>query len=211
MKIALIGASGYVGSALRDEALARGHQVSALAGHPEKLPAHPKLTALKVDVMNEQALADKLRKHHAVISAFSGHAQPDVRAYYVQGMRHILNAVRLAGVPRLLVVGGAGALNVGPGQALLDTPDFPKEWKATAEGARDALTLLRACDLDWTMLAPSAMLEPGRRTGQFRLGKDDLLVDDKGDSRISTQDYAMAMLDEVERPRHTRMRFTVGY
>lgn len=211
MKIALIGASGYVGSALRDEALARGHQLSGLVGHPDKLPAHPRLTALKVDVMNEAALAEKLRGHKLVISAFSGHAQPDVREYYVQGMKHILNATRIAGVPRLLVVGGAGALNVAPGVALLDTPNFPKEWRSTAEGARDALALLQASDLDWTMLAPSAMLESGRRTGQFRLGKDDLLVDEKGDSRISTQDYAMAMLNEAELPRHSRQRFTVGY
>ena len=211
MKIALIGASGYVGSALRDEALARGHQLRGLAGHPEKLPAHPRLTAFKVDVMNEAALAEKLRGHKLVISAFSGHAQPDVRGYYVEGMKHILNATRIAAVPRLLVVGGAGALNVAPGVALLDTPNFPKEWKGTAEGARDALALLQASDLDWTMLAPSAMLEPGRRTGQFRLGKDDLLVDEKGDSRISTQDYAMAMLNEAELPRHSRQRFTVGY
>lgn len=212
MNIVLIGASGYVGSALLEEALARGHQVSALVGHPEKLAARPRLSALKTDALDTATLTSQLRGHDAVVSAFSGHAQPDVYDYYVRGMRSIIAATKASGVPRLLVVGGAASLEVAPGVQLLDTPSFPAEWKATAAGAREALNLLRAePTLDWTFLSPSAYLEPGERTGQFRLGGDQLLIGADGQSRISLQDYAVAMIDELERPAHSRQRFTVGY
>ena len=110
------------------------------------------------------------------------------------------------------MVGGAGSLEAAPGVLVIDTPQFPEAWKATAEGARQALELLRQeRTLDWTMLSPSAMLEPGKRTGQFRLGDDRLLVDANGESRISLEDYAVAMIDELEKPAHSRRRFTVGY
>ena len=115
-------------------------------------------------------------------------------------------------MPRLLVVGGAGGLEVAPGVQLIDTPEFPAQWKATAEGARQALALLRQeTTLDWTVLSPSAHLEPGQRTGTFRTGTDGLLVDASGNSRISLEDYAVAMIDELEKPTHSRSRFTVGY
>ena len=212
MNIALIGASGYVGSALLAEALQRGHTVTALVQHPEKLQATPTLRALKADVLDSTTLPTVLRGHDAVISAFSGHAQADIEAYYLQGFRSILQAVKQAAVPRLLVVGGAASLQVAPGVELLDNPAFPEQWKPTARGARAALLLLRdEPQLDWTVLSPSAHLEPGERTGRFRLGAEELLVDSQGDSRISLQDYALAMLDELERPAHSRRRFTVGY
>lgn len=212
MNIALIGASGYVGSALLEEALARGHQVTALVGHPEKLAARPRLTALRADALDTAALASRLRGHDAVISAFSGHAQAEVCRYYVRGMRSIIDATKASGVPRLLVVGGAASLEVAPGVQLLDTPDFPAQWRETAAGAREALHLLRAePQLDWTFLSPSAGLEPGTRSGRFRLGTDQLLIGADGQSRISLQDYAVAMIDELEKPAHTRRRFTVGY
>lgn len=213
MSIALIGASGFVGSALRKEALARGHKVTALVSHPEKLQAQPNLAVAKVDVLDEAALAAKLRGHDAALSAFSGHAQSDILGYYLRGIRSIIAAVKSAGVPRLLVVGGAGSLDVAPGVQLADTPQFPAQWKATAEGARQALRILREeeAELDWTMLSPSAYLEPGQRTGKFRLGGDSLLVGADGNSRISLEDYAVAMIDELEKPAHSRQRFTVGY
>jgi putative NADH-flavin reductase len=211
MKIALIGASGFIGSALRDEALARGHAVTALVTRPERVPPAPGLTAVAADATDAAALAPLLEGHDAVISAFSGHGHDDVRGRYLRGMRAIVAAARAADV-RLLVVGGAGSLEVAPGVQVLDTPDFPAAWKGSAEGARDALALLSdEPTLDWTMLSPSASIEPGPRTGVFRLGTDRLLVDAAGASRISTPDYAMAMLDEVEQPRHARRRFTVGY
>lgn len=212
MNIAIIGASGYVGSALLNEALARGHQVTALVSNPDKLPARKGMTAVKVDALNPDALGTALHGHEAVISAFSGHAQTDVFDYYLKGFRSIVTATQQAAVPRLLMVGGAGSLLVAPGVQLVDTPQFPAQWKATAEGARQALRLLQdEARLDWTMLSPSAHLEPGERTAKFRLGADQLLADAKGESRISLADYAVAMIDELERPAHHRQRFTVGY
>ncbi len=212
MKIALIGASGYVGSALLKEALARNHQVSALVSRPDRLQPQANVTAVSVDVLDQGALAAALDGHDAVISAFSGHAQEAVYDYYMAGMRSILAAVKQAAVARLLVVGGAGSLEVAPGTLLIDTPEFPQAWKATARGAQDVLALLRKePELAWTMLSPSALLEPGERTGVFRLGGEQLLVDDKGESRISLEDFAVAMIDELETPRHERARFTVGY
>lgn len=212
MNIALIGASGFIGSGLLAEALARGHRVTALVGRPERLSPHPQLIALKADVFDTATLAGQLRGHEAVISAFSGHAQKDVLGDYLRGFQSILQATRNAEVARLLVVGGAGSLEVAPGVQLLDTPGFPEAYRASAEGARQALQLLRADSaLDWTLLSPSALITPGERTGRFRLGEDRLLVDAQGESRISVPDYAVAMLDEVERPAHSRRRFTVGY
>jgi uncharacterized protein len=212
MKIALIGASGFIGSKLLNEALARQHQVSALVGHPEKLAARANLTVIGTDVLDQARLAEQLKGHDAVISAFSGHAQSNTYDYYVQGIQSIIGATRQSGVARLLVVGGAGSLEVAPGLQMLDAPDFPAQWKATAEGARQALQLLRQePELNWIMLSPSAMITPGERSGKFRLGLDQLLVDDQGQSRISVEDYAVAMLDELERPAHSRKRFTVGY
>jgi putative NADH-flavin reductase len=212
MQIALIGASGFIGSALLKEALARGDHVTALVRHPEKLAAAANLQAVKADVLDQPALAALLKGQDAVISAFSGHAQGNIYDYYVQGMRTIIGATRDAGVARLLVVGGAGSLEVAPGQQLIDTPAFPAQWKPTAEGAREALAMLRQeQELDWTMLSPSAHISPGQRTGVFRLGGDQLLLDASGESHISLEDYAAALIDELERPAHSRQRFTVGY
>lgn len=212
MKIVLIGATGYVGAKLLDEALARGHAVTAIVTRPEKLAGRAGVTAVQADVLDATALAAQLRGHDVVISAFSGHAQADVYAYYMRGITAVIGATKAAGVPRLLVVGGAGSLEVEAGVQLVDTPAFPAQWKGTAEGARQALNLLRAEPaLDWTMLSPAAHLEPGTRTGQFRLGADQLLADAAGESRISLEDYAVALIDELERPAHRRARFCVAY
>lgn len=212
MKVAIIGATGFVGSALLKEAVTRDHEITALVSNPSKVPTSDKVTASQVDVLVQDSLTDKLKGHDAVISAFSGHAQTDVLGYYVTGIQSIISAAKAAGVPRLLVVGGAGGLEVAPGVELIDTPQFPVEWKGTAEGARQALNLLRKeQELDWTVLAPSAYLEPGERTGTFRLGTDQLLADESGKSHISLADYAVAMIDELEQPAHSRSRFTVGY
>lgn len=212
MKIAIIGATGFVGSALLKEAITRGHEVTALVSDPTKVPASDKVLAVQADVLAKDSLADRLKGHDAIISAFSGHAQADVLGYYVKGVQSIISASKAAKVARLLVVGGAGGLAVAPGVQLIDTPQFPAQWKDTAEGARQALNLLRdEQELDWTVLAPSAHLEPGERTGKFRIGKDQLLADTTGKSHISLEDYAAAMIDELEQPAHSRSRFTVGY
>lgn len=212
MKIALIGATGFIGSAILKEALARDHQVSALVSHPEKLPAAPGVTAVGSDVRDTPRLASQLKGHDAVISAFSGHAQNNIYAYYLEGIRSIIAATRDADVARLLVVGGAGSLEVAPGVLVIDSPDFPAAWKASAEGARDALALLRQeRELNWTMLSPAARIAPGERTGKYRIGTDKLLTDANGESRISVEDYALAMIDELEDPAHARRRFTLAY
>ncbi|AWV05943.1 NAD(P)-dependent oxidoreductase [Marilutibacter maris] len=212
MKVALIGASGFIGSGLLAELRARGHQVTALVAHPEKLEPADGLEVVASDALDRQRLAAQLAGHDAVISAFSGHAQQDVRGYYMRGVESIIAAVAEAGVPRLLMVGGAGSLEVAPGVQVVDTPEFPEQWKGTALGARDALERLRAEPaLDWTMLSPAALIEPGERSGRFRIGGDRLLTDEAGQSRISLQDYAVAMVDELERPAHSRQRFSVAY
>lgn len=212
MKIALIGATGFIGSAILKEALARQHQVTALAAHPEKLLAADNLIAQTSDVQNVVQLSQQLNGFDAVISAFSGHANGDVLGYYVAGIKNIIQASKEAQVPRLLVVGGAGSLYVAPGLQVIDTPGFPPEYKASAEGARQALNLLLAeTTLNWSMLSPSAMIAPGQRTNKFRLGGEQLLSDAEGKSHISVEDYAVAMINELEQPAHTRQRFTVGY
>ncbi|MDQ1814259.1 NAD(P)-dependent oxidoreductase [Massilia sp. CCM 9210] len=212
MNIVLIGATGFIGTALLNEALNRGHAVTALSTRPGKLAARERLQARAADVMDVAALTAQLAGADAVLSAFSGHAQGDVQAYYLAGARNIVAAVKEARVPRLLMVGGAGSLEVAPGVQLLDTPGFPEAYRASAEGARQALALLRAqASLDWTMLSPAAMISPGERTGVFRLGGDALLLDADGNSAISVEDYAVAMIDELEQPAHSRQRFTVAY
>lgn len=213
MKIALIGATGFVGSAILKEALDRGHEVTAIVRHPDKLTPHAKLHPKKRDVYNEDEVAGSVAGHEAVISAFNpGWTNPDIYNLQVKGARSIMNGVKKAGVKRLLFVGGAGSLEVKPGVQSVDLPEFPAEYKQGALATREALNLLRKePSLDWSFLSPSADLSPGQRTGKFRLGTDQLLVDATGQSRISVEDYAMAMIDEVEKPKHVRQRFTVGY
>ena len=213
MKIALIGATGFVGSAILQEALNRGHEVTAIVRYPETLQAHPKVYPQKGDVYNEEEVARLVAGHDAVVSAFNpGWSNPDIYNQQVKGTRAIISGVKKAGIKRLLFVGGAGSLEVKPGVQSVDLPGFPSEYKEGALATREALTMLRQeTGLEWSFLSPSADVFPGQRTGQFRLGTDQLLKNAKGESRISVQDYAMAMIDEVEKPQHIRQRFTVGY
>lgn len=212
MKIALIGASGFVGAKLLDEALQRGHQVTAIVRHPDKLPQHAALTAKAADAYDTGEVADAVAGHDVVLSAFNGgFAGPEAQAQHVRGSRAIVEGAKRAGVPRLVVIGGAGSLFVAPGVQLVDTPQFPAEWKEGALGARQALRDLQAeTSLDWTFVSPSAMLEPGERTGKYRLGGDELLMEGDHPARISVEDLAVAVLDEIERPQHSRRRFTAA-
>jgi uncharacterized protein len=203
MKIALIGATGNVGSRVAAEALSRGHRVTGISRHPEKLAAKPGLSAARADAADPDELAKVLAGHDAAVSStrFQG---GDARV--------LIAAVKKSGVKRLLVVGGAGSLELAPGQALVDSPDFPAAYKPEASAGRDFLEVLRAeKELDWTFLSPSAIFSPGARTGKFRVGDDRLLVGPDGSSRVSMEDYAIALVDELEAPKHSRRRFTVGY
>ena len=204
MKIAILGATGNVGTRLTDEALQRGHLVTALARSAESLPARAGLTTKNIDVNQPAALAQAFAGHDVVISSLK---------FLNNDPRRIIDAVKAAGnATRLLVVGGAGSLFGAPGVQIVDTPDFPAAYKSEALAGREFLNTLKGeAELDSTFLSPSALLLPGERTGKFRLGQDDLLIDAAGKSSISIEDYAIAMIDEAETPRHTRKRFTVGY
>ena len=213
MKIALIGATGFVGSAILKEALYRGHEVTAIVRNPDTLTPHEKLRPMKGDVYNEDEVVRLVAGHDAVISAFNpGWSNPDIYSQQIKGTHSIINGVKKSGVKGLLFVGGAGSLEVTPGVQSVDMPGFPAEYKQGALATREALNMLRKeTDLEWSFLSPSADLFPGQRTGRFRLGTDQLVTNAQGESRISVEDYAMAMINEVEKPQHIRRRFTVGY
>ncbi len=215
MKIALIGATGFVGSAVLAELLSRDHQVTVLARHPGKLAAAAGLTVVQADAQNADEVAQAVKGHDAVVSAYNpGWAVPDLHDQFLRGARAIVSGVKAAGVRRLLVVGGAGSLFVAPGVQLVDTPEFPAEWKQGALAARQALTDLQTeSSLDWTFVSPPIILEPGERTGHYRLGRDEPLqaATGGGPARISTTDLAAAIVDELEKARHVRQRFTVGH
>jgi hypothetical protein len=202
MKIVVLGASGRAGSEITREAAARGHAVTAIARQPDAIPALDGVTPVAGDASDAPALAPLLSGADAVISAL----HHDIPA------ATLLQALRTAGVPRLLVTGGAGGLEVAPGVRLIDTPEFPVEWKALSQRGIDFLDdLRRVSDVDWTYFSPAAFIEETPRLGAFRTGADQLLTDDKGESRISFADYAIAMVDELEQPKHSRARFTAAY
>ena len=203
MKIALVGATGNVGARLISELTRRGHHVTAIARHPEKLQGQASVSPVSGDVQNENALAAVLAGHDVVIHSVK---------FLSTNASKIIAATKVAKVPRLLVVGGAGSLEVSPGLTLVNTPDFPAEYKPETLAGVEFLNVLRGeKELDWTFLSPSYFFAPGERTGKFRLGKDELLVAADGQSRISTEDFAIALVDELEQPKHSRQRFTVGY
>ncbi|MCJ2074738.1 NAD(P)-dependent oxidoreductase [Methylobacterium sp. E-016] len=202
MNVALIGATGNAGSRILAELTRRGHAVTAIARNADKVAALPGVTAKTGDVFDPEGLAALLRGHDAVISSVH---------FTASDPRKLIEAVRASGAQRYLVVGGAGSLEVAPGLKVIDTPDFPAEYKAEAAAGGVFLDLLRGeTDLNWTFLSPSAMFVPGERTGRFRLGTDQLLANEQGSS-ISFEDYAIALVDELETPKHSRARFTVGY
>ena len=203
MKIALLGATGFVDSALATEAAARGHDVTGLVRNPPRSSPVLRVSFRAVDLNDATAFVSALAGHDVLVHAVK---------FVGSDPAKIIAAVKQARVPRLLVVGGAGSLEIAPGKALVDQPAFPAEYKAEALAGRAFLEALRReTDLDWTYLSPSADFTDGSRTGKFRLGKDQLLVGADGESRISAADYAIAMLNEIERPQHSRQRFTVGY
>lgn len=202
MKIAVLGASGRAGSEITKELAARGHSVTAIARKPDAIPAAAGVTPVAGDASDAAALADLIKGSDAVISALHF----DVPA------ETVLTALKTAGVPRLLVTGGAASLEVAPGVRLIDTPEFPEEWKAFAQGGIVFLDALgQETDIDWTFFSPAAVIEETPRLGHFRTGTDQLVVDDKGESRIGFSDYAIAMVDELENPQHSRARFTAAY
>lgn len=202
MKIALIGASGHAGSRILKELSQRGHHVTAIARNPDKIAVLPGVSVVQGDVAAQKELAQILRGHDVVISSIP---------FSAVDPQTLIDLVRQAGVARYLVVGGAGSLEVAPGQRLIDQPQFPDEYKEEAsKGVHFLETLKKTDDLQWTFISPSILFFAGERTGKFRLGKDAPLSNENGSS-ISFEDYAIAMADEIENPQHIRQRFTVGY
>jgi putative NADH-flavin reductase len=214
MKIALFGANGTIGHRILQEALNRGHEVTAVLRDSSRFDRESEnLRAVEGDVTNAASVAEAVKEHDAVISAI-GPKLPDGDPQVLVAAAHaLLDGTAQANVKRLIVVGGAGSLEVAPGVRLVDAPAFPAAWKGVALAHSDALDVYRnsQADVDWTYVSPPALIEPGERKGSYRVGGDQLLADEKGESRISTEDYAAALLDEVERPRHLRRRFTVAY
>lgn len=213
MKIALIGATGFVGAPVLAELLARGHQVTALARTPSKIAPQPSLSVVAADALDAAQVAQAVAGHDAVISAYNpGWGEPQIHDLFLQGSQAILDGAKQAGVKRVLVVGGAGSLFAAPGLQLVDTPEFPAAYKQGALAARELLNRLQAeSALDWSFVSPPIALAPGERTGQYRLGADELLPGQDGQpAGISAPDLAVAIVDEIEQPRHVRRRFTVA-
>ena len=211
LKIALFGATGMIGSRIATEAARRGHQVSALARNPERVPANvANLKAARADLLDAASVAAAVRGHDVAASAYS--PPHDDASVVATATRALVEGVRAAGVKRVVAVGGAGSLEVAPGKQLVDTEGFPDAYKKVALAHRDVLAYYRTLnDLDWTFFAPAALIAPGERTGVLRTGADTLLADANGDSRISAEDYAVAFVDELEQGRFIRQIATVAY
>jgi uncharacterized protein len=205
--IALYGATGKAGSRILNELLARGHQVTAVVRRPADFPTG--VTVKEDDLSNVDHTAKVIAGADAVVSAYG--PPPDNTDLLIAATERLVDAVRKAGVPRLIVVGGAASLEVAPGVPLLTSGHLPKEWLAIATSHAKVLEMMRASDINWTNFSPAGFFEPGKRTGKFRLGKDNLIMDANGQSRISMEDYAIALVDELEKPANERARFTIGY
>ncbi|MCC8173155.1 MAG: NAD(P)-dependent oxidoreductase [Odoribacter sp.] len=214
-EIVLIGASGFVGSAILKEALERGHKVTALVRHPEKITvSNPNLTVIEADVTSEEEVTSYSKGMDAVISAYNpGWKNPKIYEETLEVYPRILEGVKKAGVNRLLIVGGAGTLFVKPGLRVVDSGAIPDEIMPGVKGLGEFYlnTLCKEKDIDWVFFSPAGSISPGERTGKYKLGKDDLITDENGNSHISVEDYAKAMIDELENPQHHQERFTIGY
>jgi putative NADH-flavin reductase len=209
MHVALYGATGQSGSRILAELLSRGHQVTAIVRDPLKLTTQPALTVVQGDVSSVETIASKINGTDAVISAYA--PPPDDTDQILAVNEHFVEAVKQAGVPRFIYVGGAASLEIAPGVTLLDSGHVPAAWVPIATSHARALEAIKKSEINWTSFSPAAFFEAGQRTGKFRLGKNTLIADEKQDSRISFEDYAIALVDELENPKHERERFTIGY
>lgn len=214
-KVVLIGASGFVGSAILNEALNRGHHVTAVVRNPEKIKIqNENLVIKKADVSSLEEVYNACKDANAVISAYNpGWDNPNIYNETIEVYLTIIDGVKKAGINRFLMVGGAGSLFIAPGLRLMDSGEIPEKIlpavKALGHFYLDFLR--KEKEVDWVFFSPAADMTPGVRTGKFRLGKDDMIVDKVGNSHISVQDYAVAMINELEKPAHHQERFTIGY
>jgi uncharacterized protein len=213
MNVVLFGASGMIGSRVLKELVRRGHTVKAVVRDVSRVAAEPGVTVAQGDMSDAAQVAALATGADAVVSAYS--PGQGTENQLVPAIQALVAGANRAGVRRVVIVGGAASLLVAPGVTLLASGHLPAQWQTIAEAHADVLAWLRssaaAADLEWTFFSPASFIEPGERTGKFRLGKDDLIVDAQGQSRISAEDYAVALVDELEKPQHVRQRFTVGY
>ena len=212
-KIMVIGSSGMIGQRILHEALNRGHHVTALVRDTSGTGEHrAELDYHTGDIFKPDTIATAAVDHDVVVSAYGpGKGDPSL---VVKAAHALIDALTRVEPIRLIVVSGAGSLEVKPGLQLVDAPDFPAEWKAIALAHREALDVYRKAgmaEFDWTAISPAALIAPGTRTGKFRTGTDQLLVDDQGKSYISAEDFAVAVVDEIEKPQFQGKRFTVAY
>ena len=213
--VLLIGATGFVGSAVLNELVSRGHKVTAVVRNIEKVAKSELVDAVKEDVANVDAIAKLAEGKDAIISAYNpGWTNPDIATLISENYPKILSAAKKSGVERLLIVGGAGTLFCAPGLRVVDSGAIPEEIMGGVRPLGDFYlnTLMNENDIDWVFFSPAGVFDPqGKKTGNYRLGKDDLIVDAEGNSHISVQDYADAMVNELEKPAHHKERFTIGY
>ena len=213
--VLLIGATGFVGSAVLNELVSRGHKVTAVARNVEKVAKSELVDVVKEDVANVDAIAKLAEGKDAIISAYNpGWTNPDIAALISENYPKILSAAKKSGVERLLIVGGAGTLFCAPGLRVVDSGAIPEEIMGGVRPLGDFYlnTLMNENEIDWVFFSPAGVFDQqGKKTGSYRLGKDDLIVDAEGNSHISVQDYADAMVNELEKPAHHKERFTIGY
>ncbi|WP_342420260.1 NAD(P)H-binding protein [Paenibacillus sp. FSL E2-0178] len=210
MDIVVFGASGKIGSAIVEEALKRKHEVTAAVRKPEAFSIqHDRLKVVAADLLDPATVTAALHGHEEVISAFR--PAPGHENDLLQAADSLLTGMRVAGLQRLIVIGGAGSLKTESGEWLMDTADFPEDYRPLATAHANAYEIYRGSELDYTYLSPPAAIIAGRRTGQFRIGLDRLIVDENGRSSISIQDFAVAVIDELEEGNFSKTRFTVGY
>ncbi len=209
MHIALYGATGKSGSRILTELLSRGHAITAVVRDPAKLPTQPHLTAVQGDVSSADAIVEKVKGVDAVVSAYA--PPPNDTDQLLPVTENFIAAVKKANIPRLIIVGGAGSLEVAPGVTGISSGHIPAEWLPIAVSHAKVLDLVKQSGINWTYFSPAGFFVPGERTGKYRLGADQLIANEQGDSRISLEDYAIALVDELEKPQHERQRFTIGY
>ena len=213
--VVLIGASGFVGTAILNELLNRGNKVTAIVRNPEKVTvSNSNLSVVKADVSDVESIANTSKGKDAIISAYNpGWTNPNIYEETLKNYPLILQAAKQSGVKRLLIVGGAVTLFCAPGLRVVDSGAIPESIMGGVKSLGEFYLniLMNEHDIDWVSFSPAVSLEPGERTGKFRLGKDDLIVDADGKSHISVEDYAVAMVDELEKPAHHQERFTIGY
>jgi uncharacterized protein len=209
MNVVLLGATGMIGSRILNELVSRRHHVTAAARDTSKVPHQANIKAVEANILHSKEVAEIIHGADAVISAFNpGMEHPEV---LITATRSLIGAAKQAHVKRLLTVSGTGALFSRPGVRMVDEPDFSEYWRPTARAHADALDELMASGLDWTAISPPPLIQPGRRTGRYRVGTDYIVEDAHGNSHITAEDFSVAMVDELEKPAHIGRRFTVGY